>query len=273
MRRAKKTSVSPKKIQAKDLSGEIQKSLFDVFIEVPITRIRMLILMSYFTPPLILIILGILLHFKLWQFIVLMPFALIIGFKIPKRYIKRKLKKRIETIDNQLLDTLTMLAGSLKAGLSLNQALEMAVEDLQPPIRDEIDQILKLNRLGEPLDEALQKLAKRVPTENIEILVTSITTLLETGGNLAETFDTIAKTIDDRAKIQGKIKSMTTQGEYQGLIAALTPIIFIAVIYYINPAIARGLLTTWMGWIVLGIALALDALGYFLIKKIVRIKV
>lgn len=250
----------------------MHESLSHINIEVPIEKCQKILHISMFVPPILIFLIGFL-FLKWWQTLILMIVLYFIGKKAPKVYVKRRLKKRIEKLEDQLLDTLTMLSGALKAGLSLSQAFETVLEDMAPPMKEELEQILNLNRLGQPMEEALERLAQRVPTENVEILVTSVVTLSETGGNLAEAFDSIVNTINERERVREKIKSMTALGEYQGLIAALSPIVFIGLLYFMNPEIAMSLLNTIPGWIILGIAITLDILGYFLMKKIATIKV
>ncbi|MGQ9618028.1 MAG: type II secretion system F family protein [Candidatus Aminicenantia bacterium] len=250
----------------------IHENLSFINIEIPLEKCRKILLISTFAPPAFILLVG-LIFLKWWQTLILAFLFYFIGKKAPKIYVKRRLKKRIEKLEDQLLDTLTMLSGALKAGLSLPQAFETVLEDMTSPMKEEIEQILNLNRLGQPIEEALERLAQRVPTENVEILVTSVITLSETGGNLAEAFDSIVNTINERERVREKIKSMTALGEYQGLIASLSPIVFIGLLYFMNPEIAMSLLNTIPGWIILGIALTLDILGYFLMKKIATIKV
>lgn len=264
----------PKKRKAgKKTDAEwMHESLSHINIEVPIEKCQKILNISKFAPPILIFLIG-LLFLKWWQTLILMIVLYFIGKKAPKVYVKRRLKKRIEKLEDQLLDTLTMLSGALKAGLSLPQAFETVLEDMALPMKEELDQILNLNRLGQPMEEALERLAQRVPTENVEILVTSVVTLSETGGNLAEAFDSIVNTINERERVREKIKSMTALGEYQGLIAAMSPVVFIGLLYFMNPDIAMSLLNTVPGWIILGIAITLDILGYFLMKKIATIKV
>lgn len=263
----------PKKKPGMKTDAEwMHESLSHINIEVPVEKCQKILTISTFGPPIFIFVVGII-FLKWWQTLILMILLYFIGKKAPKIYVKRKLKKRIEKLEDQLLDTLTMLSGALKAGLSLPQAFEVVLEDMASPMKEELEQILNLNRLGQPMEEALERLVQRVPTENVEILVTSVVTLSETGGNLAEAFDSIVNTINERERVREKIKSMTALGEYQGLIAALSPIVFIGLLYFMNPDIAMSLLNTVPGWIILGIAITLDILGYFLMKKIATIKV
>lgn len=263
----------PKKKPGKKTDAEwMRESLSHINIEVPVEKCQKILTISTFGPPIFILVFG-LIFLKWWQTLILMFILYFIGKKAPKVYVKRRLKKRIEKLEDQLLDTLTMLSGALKAGLSLPQAFEVVLEDMASPMKEELEQILNLNRLGQPMEEALERLAQRVPTENVEILVTSVVTLSETGGNLAEAFDSIVNTINERERVREKIKSMTALGEYQGLIASLSPIVFIGLLYFMNPEIAMSLLNTVPGWIILGVAITLDILGYFLMKKIATIKV
>ena len=125
------------------------------------------------------------------------------------------------TIDDQLVDALLLMANALKAGLSLQQALELVVREMKPPISDEFGRLVKEIHLGRLTDDALRRFAERVPLEDVRLAVDSILTLRETGGNLSETFQVIAHTIVERKKVQGKIKAMTAQGMSQGILICL----------------------------------------------------
>ena len=133
--------------------------------------------------------------------------------------------------------------------------------------------VLSQEKLGLTLDEALEKMLERIPSEDLAIAIHSVLILRETGGDLSETFETIATTIRERRKVSGKIKSMTQQGKLQGLILLLLPFGLGAMLYVVNPPYIIPMVTTQLGWIMIFIMLIFQGVGALWIKKIVNIDV
>src|SRR5690606_27062927 len=143
------------------------------------------------------------------------PFAVfvtIVGWKAPKPIVDFIYRRRVEKLTMQMIDGLALMSNGLKSGLSIVQALNLVVEEMPNPIHQEFALILNQNKLGVPLEEAFTNFANRVESDDVEMFVTSVNILKETGGNLAETFDTIVTTIRERLKVQKKISAMTAQG-------------------------------------------------------------
>lgn len=204
---------------------------------------------------------------------VLMVVGLIGGYLIPRWIVKFLRQRRFNRMDDQLVDTLTLMASSLRSGLSLAQAVEMVTHEIKPPIAEEFSIVVKETRLGVLLDQALINMAERLPLEDLKMVVTSVVTIRETGGNLTEIFDVIAKTITDRKKVEAKIKALTAQGMFQGRAIALMPLAIVFIFYLMDPEFVRPLYTTILGWFMLLIAAALVSLGYWMMMKIVKIEV
>ena len=152
--------------------------------------------------------------------------VMVIGWKIPRPLIDFFIKRRIKSYQNQLVDALTLLSNGIRAGLSIPQALGMVVGELSPPISEEFNYLLQQNRLGVPVDECFDTLAKRIPTEDNDMFVSSVNILRETGGNLAETFDTIVSVIRERIRLQQKVDTFTAQGMFQGVLIASMPFFY-----------------------------------------------
>lgn len=180
---------------------------------------------------------------------------------------------RRRALDNQLIDALILMANGLRAGLSLFQAVELAADELKPPISDEFGRLLKELQLGRLIDEALLEMAERLTLPDLEIAVHSIVTLRETGGNLTETFFSVANTIVERKKVEGKIQAVTAQGVYQGVGLCAMPFVFGLAFYFMDPEYMRPMFTTWLGWLIWLAVFLLDALGMYAIVKIVQIDV
>jgi len=196
-----------------------------------------------------------------------------IGFKIPKPIIDYLVERRIKTYSGQMVDGLTLLTNGIRAGLSVPQAIGMVVDEMPAPISQEFNLILQQNKIGIPLEECFDNLAKRVPTEDNDMFVSSINILRETGGNLAETFDTIVGVIRERIRLQQKIDTLTASGMFQGLVIAMMPF-GIGCIYAVSdPESMKPLFTTPIGLSLSFLALIFDLAGFIVIMKIVKIKI
>lgn len=197
----------------------------------------------------------------------------ILGWTVPKFIFKNLYEKRCNTFVNQMVDATTILANGVKAGLSVNQAMDRVASNLKNPISQEFRLVLSQNQLGRPIEEALNELAERVPRPDVQMFVTSVNILKETGGNMAETFQTINYTIRERQKIEKKIEAMTAQGVMQGVIISLVPSVLMIGFYFMDPAYVKPMFTTTLGWVFISVIIGLQLVGGFMIKKIITIKV
>jgi tight adherence protein B len=206
------------------------------------------------------------------QWLFTLSFALL-GFYSFKIYMNTMWQKRIETFDEQLVDALTLLSNALNSNLNLSQGIGLITKEMAAPIAQEFGTVMSQEKLGLTLDEALQNLMEKIPSDDLTIAINSILILRETGGDLSETFQTISKTILERRKIQGKISSMTAQGKVQGMILIALPFFLLAAMYYMNPTYVLPLIKTELGWIFLFIMLVLQAIGGLWMRKIIKIDV
>jgi tight adherence protein B len=200
-------------------------------------------------------------------------FFTLLGWTLPKYIFKSLYEKRCNEFVNQMVDATTILANGIRAGLSVNQAMDRVAKNLKAPISQEFRLVLSQNQLGRPIEECLNELAERIPRPDVQMFVTAVNILKETGGNMAETFQTINYTIRERQKIEKKIEALTAQGVMQGIIISLVPILLLVIFYFADPNYVMPLFTTTLGWIFLLIILSLIGTGAFFIKKIITIKV
>jgi tight adherence protein B len=197
----------------------------------------------------------------------------IIGWKAPKPVVNWMYKKRVDKFVLQMVDGLSLMSNGLKSGLSVVQSLGLVVQEMPNPIRQEFNLILSENKVGVSIEDAFLNLSKRVKTDDVEMFVTSVNILKETGGNLAETFDTIVLTIRDRIKVEKKIEAMTSQGFLQGMFVMAIPPILGVVFYETDPEFMRPLFTTAGGWVIILAIMVLESLGFFVIMKVIKIDV
>lgn len=197
----------------------------------------------------------------------------LLGYFLPRALVMYLRYKRLATIDDQLVDALLLMSNALKAGLSLQQAMELVVREMKPPISDEIGRVVKEIHLGMLTDDALRHLRQRVPLEDMRLAVDSILILRETGGNLSETFEVISKTIVERKKVQGKIKTLTAQGMAQGVLICMMPPGLILLFSLMDENYMKPMFNTPIGWAMLAVVFLLDAVGLYMMFKLVQVDV
>lgn len=195
-----------------------------------------------------------------------------IGWKIPKPFMNYLVNKRISKYETQMVDALNLLSNGLRAGLSVPQSIGMVVEELPAPVSQEFNLILQQTKIGVPLDEAFNHLSTRVPTEDNDMFVSSVNILRETGGNLAEVFDTIAGVIRERIRLKQKIETYVAQGKMQGGMIASMPVLMGAYFSTTDPTFIDTLFGTIIGNMVLVVALGLNITGAFFMWKVIQIK-
>lgn len=206
-------------------------------------------------------------------FLVFAPFGLPIGFRLPRKLVQMIWNWRIDRFEDQLLDALAFMSNGLRSGLSLVQTMEMVVEELANPISEEFGLVLSEQRVGVPFEEALLNLEKRIGSEDVQILVTSINILRQSGGNLSETFQTISYTMRERKKVKGKIKTMTAQGVSQAVIICVMPFALGGILWAFDHELVARMWTTWLGWALIFLLLFLQTVGALIMRKIVMIRV
>lgn len=199
--------------------------------------------------------------------------VMIAGWSLPMAIVKYLYDQRCGRFVEQMVDGLTIMANGIKAQLAVVQTMERVVENLNGPIKQEFALILEEIRLGRSLEESLVSLSERIPRPDVQMFVTAIVILKETGGNLGETFTTIVTTIRERQKIEKKIQAMTAQGLMQGIIMALVPLVLMIMFFIVDPGYIKPMFDKTLGLFLLLIMFSLQIIGGITIRKIVKIKV
>ena len=197
----------------------------------------------------------------------------IVAWKIPKQILQYMWHKRCGIIVNQMVDGMTIMSNGISAGLSLTQSMDRVCENIKGPLAQEFNLVLNKVRLGSSVEEALLEFGERIPKPDVQMFVTSVTILKETGGNLAETFATITTTIRDRQKVEKKIEALTAQGIMQGIIVTLIPFLLLIMFLVLDPNYVKPLFTRPLGWLALFFMLGLQFIGGMMMKKVVTIRV
>jgi len=181
--------------------------------------------------------------------------------------------KRLKKFEEQLPDGLLMLTGAMRAGASLNIALEGLVKEQPAPLSQEFELFMREQRIGVEFEKSLSNMEKRLPIQDFAMLTSALRINREIGGNLAEILESLAETLRRKQMMEGKIDSLTAQGKLQGVVMTGLPILLGVLLYFLEKESMEKLWTTTIGWVVLGIIIIMEAMGYVMIRKITSIDV
>lgn len=202
-----------------------------------------------------------------------------IGLFLPRMYVNNQQKRRLQKFNDQLGDMLNLMVNGLRAGFSTMQAMEAVSKELPPPICDEFRRVVQEMQLGVSMQQAMDNLLRRIPSDDLDLCITAINVQREVGGNLAEILDTISYTIRERVRIKGEIRVLTTQVMYSGRLLALMPIGVMGILYVLNREYMMEFFNPKnnsplpCGYIGLGCAGLLIVIGYVVMNKIGEIEV
>lgn len=192
---------------------------------------------------------------------------------LPKWLFKVLEAKRRAAINAALPDALAQIAGAMRAGSTFLTAIENMVEETEGPISQEFSLMLREQRMGLTLSNALDNLAERVQSEEMDLMITAAQISRELGGNLSDIFERLSQTLRRKMQIEGKIKALTSQGKLQGWVVGLLPFLMILALSFTEPEAMRPIFTTLLGWIFLAVIIVLEIMGAIMIRKIVNIDV
>lgn len=199
-----------------------------------------------------------------------------LGLMLPGMYVNSQQKKRLVRFNDQLADMLNLMVNGLRAGFSTMQAMEAVSKELPSPICDEFRRVVQEVQLGVPMERALDNLLRRIPSEDLDLVITAINVQREVGGNLAEILETISYTIRERVRVKGEIRVLTTQVSYSGKFLSLLPLFVIGVLYLLNREYMMEFFkpeSRPCGYIALIGAALLILIGYFVMQKLAEIEV
>jgi tight adherence protein B len=192
---------------------------------------------------------------------------------VPVVLLHRRRRKRLRNFQMQLPDTLSLLAGSMRAGFSFAQGLETVANEAAEPTRRELQRVFTESRLGRPIEDALEDSANRMGSVDLMWAVMAIRIQREVGGNLAELLDTVADTMTQRERIRGEIKALTAEGRFSGWILGIFPIAFAGVLYLVQPNYISVLFEDTDGLMAVAASLVMTGIGFVWLRKILAIEV
>lgn len=197
------------------------------------------------------------------------------GFFLPGFYMNRQKAKRLNKFNDQLSDMINLMVNGIRAGYSTMQAMEAISKELPPPISDEFRRVVQEMQIGIPMEAALENLLRRIPSDDLDFMVTAINVQREVGGNLSEILDTISFTIRERVKIKGEIRVMTATVRASGTLLALIPIVLTIILWFLNPKYLMSFMDAGLACAIGAVVFVsfLIGLGYFIMMRISDIEV
>jgi len=199
--------------------------------------------------------------------------ALLIGGFLPYSFVSYRRQKRFEKFEELFPEAIDTLARAVRAGHAFTTALEMISSEVAEPLAGEFRKLYEEQKFGMPVRDALMNLTERVPLVDVKFFVTAVMLQRETGGNLAEILDNLSYVIRERFKIQRQVRVHTAQGRLtMALLMAMPPAV-VAILSIFSPQFVRPLFYDPIGHALLVASIALQTVGYFVIRKIIKIQV
>lgn len=228
----------------------------------------------------LMVIAGVLVGFIGWYLggrnVIFALLGVVVGTMLPRSYVRRQQTQRLYHFNDQLADMLNLMVNGLRAGYSTMQAMEAVSKELPPPISDEFRRVVQEMQLGLPMERALDNLVRRIPSDDLDLVVAAMNVQREVGGNLAEILDTISHTIRERVRIKGEIRVLTAQVIYSGRFLASMPILIMLALWVLNRPYMMEFFnpeTRVVGIIMLSIGALMIFSGYMVMTKIASIEV
>jgi tight adherence protein B len=197
----------------------------------------------------------------------------VIGFILPRFLMKLRQSRRLNAFNDQLGDTITLLANSLRSGYSLLQSMEMVGRELPPPMNEEFQRVTREIGLGLSNEEALNNLLRRIQSDDLDMMITAINIHHEVGGNLAEILDTIGHTIRERVRIKGEIRTLTAMARYSGYLVSILPVAVAGLLFVMNPDYMSGLWEDPCGVQMIVLSAIGMFVGWIIIRRVVSIDI
>jgi tight adherence protein B len=203
----------------------------------------------------------------------LVALGIVLLAMLPNLLLVRLSQRRRVRFGQQLPDALMLISGAIRSGASLPLALRQMSLEVPPPCGQEFDLMLREQRLGVSLDEALGSLERRMGGDDLRLFTAAVRIAGDSGGNLAETLERLADTLRRKLMVEGKIQSLTAQGRLQGWIMSLLPVAVAAALFALEPEAMEPLIATWQGWMVCGVIAVLELAGMVFIRRIMDIDI
>ncbi|HEY0394715.1 MAG TPA: type II secretion system F family protein [Candidatus Elarobacter sp.] len=202
-----------------------------------------------------------------------LPVALTLAACIADWTIAHKKRKRLSKFADQLELVLRLMASGLRAGLGLRQALVLVIDELDDPAKTEFMRVVGQANIGQSVHDALESLARRMPSDECAMMVRAIRVQSQTGGNLAKVLEHLAHTIKERRRVYRKMRALTAEGRMTAWVIALLPVIVGVLIVGLNPTMRHALVFTGIGHMVMVFVLLLEGAGIAMLRRIMQFEI
>jgi tight adherence protein B len=199
--------------------------------------------------------------------------GLLAGFFLPYAWATHMRNKRFQKFEEKFPEAIDTLARAVRAGHAFTTALEMIANEVSEPVAGEFRQLYEEQKFGLPVRDALLNLADRIPLVDVKFFVTAVMLQRETGGNLAEILDNLSYVIRERFKILRQVRVHTAQGRLTMVLLMALPPTIVVIMQILNPGFIRPLFVDPIGHALIVGGITLQTLGYFVIRRIIRIQV
>lgn len=196
----------------------------------------------------------------------------IVGASAPIGYVAIKRNKKLNLFGKQLSDAITIICNALRAGQSFQISMKNVAEEMEEPISREFMRVFRETQFGMPLETSLLRLVQRTKNPDLDLMCSAVVIQRQIGGNLATILENISTTINQRIRLRGEVKTMTSAGRLSGYIIGAMPVFIILLLMFVNPSYIEMFFTTESGRVMLIISVVLEAIGFALVSKIVNIK-
>ena len=251
--------------QSENIALKTDNQLRKMFMFANTRKLIVLYVLALVLVPVILLVLN--------QSVLVVVIAVLIMLMAPKQIIKTLAKRRKLAINKALPDALAQIAGAMRAGATFTSAMQSMVEEQKGPLGQEFGLLLREQRLGARLEEALDNLGERVQSEEMDLVISASLIAQEVGGNLAEILQRLSDTVRRKMEMEGKIKALTSQGVLQGYVVTALPFFILIALLFVEPEATRPIFSGVLGWAFLFVIAVLQLVGGFIIRKIVSIDI
>ena len=257
-----------KRVEKTPFGGRIARELARADIKFKVAEYIALIVIS-------IVLFGLVAWFLGNQHWISAVIGLVFGAIAPRMYVKSQQKKRLQKFNDQLPDMLNLMVNGLRAGYSTMQALEAISKELPPPINDEFRRVVQELQIGITMETALDNLLRRIPSDDLDFVITAINVQREVGGNLSEILDNISFTIRERIRIKGEVRVLTAQVRTSGTVLSMIPFGLTLILWFLNPDYLMSITDrgNLCAGIIICIVLGLIFTGYFIMMRIAVIEV
>jgi tight adherence protein B len=201
------------------------------------------------------------------------PISLLVGASLPTLWLRRRRTVRLRQFEEQFPEALDMLARAMRAGHAFQTALGTAGDEMPAPVGVELKKVFDRQNFGLPLNDALKELAERIPLVDVKFFVTAVAIQRESGGNLAEILDNLAQVVRERFKVLRQVRTHTAHGRFTGFVLLALPAGLAIALSFIAPEQMHLLFTEPMGRMMIVGAIVMQTIGFFWIRKVIKIEV